>query len=80
VPKGHYERSPRYDDHPGRRHDDPRHDNPVPTELTGDLSRADLAFMLECLRFGRGAPLAPVLLDRDARDYLLDALRRRCSP
>jgi len=46
-----------------------------PEILDRDMNRADLIFVLENLVFGRSAH-ATLRLDRQVRDYLLDALRR----
>ena len=48
-------------------------------EITADMRPADLLFVLENLRFKRQDSLVQLLLDRDARDYLVDMLRSRCS-
>ena len=47
--------------------------------ITADMRPADLLFVLENLRFKRQDSLVQLLLDRDARDYLVDMLRSRCS-
>jgi hypothetical protein len=47
----------------------------VPNELTFDMTPSDFAYVLRDLRFQGG--FRTIKLDRDARDYLLDALLAR---
>ena len=47
-----------------------------PDVLDESMTRADLMFMLENLHFGQGE-LGTLKIDREVRDYLLDALRAR---
>jgi hypothetical protein len=54
---------------------DPR---PPDDVVDGDMTAADLIFVLEHLPF-RGT-LVPLRLDKHARDYIIDALRRRHPP
>jgi hypothetical protein len=46
-----------------------------PEVLDQDMSRADLAYVLEHLQFGRN-DIATVRLDKEVARYLVDALRR----
>ena len=50
-------------------------DRPIPSppdELCADMTPADIAFVLRDLRFQGG--FRTIKIDRDARDYLLDAV------
>jgi hypothetical protein len=48
--------------------------------VDGDMTPGDLIFVLEHLPFrGRGV-LVPLRLDKHARDYIIDSLRRRHPP
>ena len=49
-------------------------ERPEADTLEGDMSKADLIYVLESLRFRNG--LLTIKLDRDARDFLVRALRK----
>jgi hypothetical protein len=44
-------------------------------ELTGDLKPNDLIYLLRTMRFRNG--LLPVRLDRDVRNFIVDAIAHR---
>jgi len=40
------------------------------------MTRDDLVFVLQHLNFDKRTALAPLYLDKDARDYLIDRLKK----
>jgi hypothetical protein len=44
------------------------------------MTAGDLIFVLEHLPFRDRGAFVPLRLDRDARDYIIDSLRRRHPP
>jgi hypothetical protein len=53
-----------------------RREVPVPVQLSGDLTNEDLTFELQQLQFDH-SEYRRVLMDRDARDYIVASLNAR---
>jgi hypothetical protein len=51
---------------------------PLPDCLDGDMTAADIAAALDRLSFHK-TDLRVVTIDRDARDFLVSAVRDRCK-
>lgn len=48
----------------------------IPDVLDQTMTRDDLVFVLQHLNFDKRTALAPLYLDKDARDYLIDRLKK----
>jgi hypothetical protein len=60
----------------GRQHV-PRKFDPNTTELSGDLHRAEIVEALREIRFIWDGELHTIAVDKDVRDFLIDALQTK---